>query len=301
MRFSKLLALLAILWLTPVSAQLAQTGMGGTAISGGNLLDTLTVAPSVAYSTRKLRAAYAGAALRVQRSSDNAQQDIGFAANGQLNTTALLAFVGSGNGWIQSWYDQSTNNITGNPVGSGGVRVLIVNAGVVETLNGNAALSFGTTAAAAIVTGPVLSQPDTIAVAAQFTSFAPAGAGLTDGHSASPRQAIAYSSGGAGYQLFAGSATLTGGTPDFLSHDFIGIFNGASSSLVVDGTAVISGNPGSNGIASGLQDIGGSAAGTGNPRVMDGFIGEYIIFPAALGATDQAKIRTSWQTQWGTQ
>jgi hypothetical protein len=87
---------LAALNLGPTQGtQLSLTGAGKVGGAAATyLLDTLTVSPSVAYSTRKLRAAYAGAALRVQRSSDSTQQDIGFSANGQLNTTALLAFVG---------------------------------------------------------------------------------------------------------------------------------------------------------------------------------------------------------------
>ncbi len=49
---------------------------------------------SAAYSLRKLRNAYSGSAIKVRRSSDNAEQDIGFDVNGYLDTTALLSFVG---------------------------------------------------------------------------------------------------------------------------------------------------------------------------------------------------------------
>jgi hypothetical protein len=41
------------------------------------LLDTYSGA-AVAYSLRKLRTAYSGSAIRVRRSSDNAEQDFGF-------------------------------------------------------------------------------------------------------------------------------------------------------------------------------------------------------------------------------
>ena len=49
-------------------------------------------------------------AIRVRRSSDNVEQDIGFDHNGNLDTTALLAFVGTGandHGYVSVWYDQS--------------------------------------------------------------------------------------------------------------------------------------------------------------------------------------------------
>jgi hypothetical protein len=92
---------------------------------------------------------------------------------------------------------------------------------------------------------------------------------------------------------------LTGGTLDTLSHDYIAIFNGASSSLIVDGTAKISGNPGTNGM--GVQIIGAANGSAGSNTAMDGWMGEYIVFPSVLGSTDQATIRTSWRAQWGTQ
>ena len=72
------------------------------------ILDTYTNA-AVAYSVRKLRAAYTGNAIRVRRSTDNAEQNIGFANGGNLDTTALTAFCGAGNGFVTTWYDQSGN------------------------------------------------------------------------------------------------------------------------------------------------------------------------------------------------
>lgn len=65
-----------------------------------------------AYSLRKLRSAYAGSAIRVRRSSDNTELDIGFTALGNLDTTALTTFVGISNGYITRWYDQSGNTYT---------------------------------------------------------------------------------------------------------------------------------------------------------------------------------------------
>ena len=58
------------------------------------LLDTYTGAVSP-YSVRRLSGSYNGSAMKVRRSSDDALQDIGFDSNGNLDTTALLAFVGT--------------------------------------------------------------------------------------------------------------------------------------------------------------------------------------------------------------
>ena len=72
-------------------------------------LDAIATTPTGAWSTRKLRAAYAGSALRVRRSSDSTEQDIGFSGN-ELDTAALLTFCGAGNGFVVTWYDQSGNS-----------------------------------------------------------------------------------------------------------------------------------------------------------------------------------------------
>ena len=71
-------------------------------------LDQIAVLPMFAYSTKKLRAGYAGAALRVVRPSDSVTQDIGFV--GQiLDTAAINTFLGAQVGHVDIWYDQTGN------------------------------------------------------------------------------------------------------------------------------------------------------------------------------------------------
>ena len=65
---------------------------------------------AAAYGLRKLRSAYAGSAVRVRRSSDSAEQDIGFASDGEFDTSAFSSFVGGGTGYVKTWYDQSGNS-----------------------------------------------------------------------------------------------------------------------------------------------------------------------------------------------
>ena len=65
------------------------------------LLDTYSGA-AAAYSLRKLSSSYSGNAIRVRRSSDNAEQDIGFNVFGELDTVSLLAFAGAGDAFLQS-------------------------------------------------------------------------------------------------------------------------------------------------------------------------------------------------------
>ena len=106
---------------------------------GALLLDDYPNA-AAAYSLRKLRNAYAGDAIKVRRSSDNTEQDIGFVAN-ELDTSSLLTFVGSGDGFVSTWYDQSGNGINSTQ-GSASKQPIIVSSGVVNTLNGKPTMQF---------------------------------------------------------------------------------------------------------------------------------------------------------------
>ena len=72
------------------------------------LLDTYPNA-AAAYSVRKLRTAYTGNAIRVRRSSDNTEQDIGLTALGNLDESALTTFCSGTDGFVTTWYDQSGN------------------------------------------------------------------------------------------------------------------------------------------------------------------------------------------------
>ena len=72
------------------------------------LLLNLYPGASAAYSLRKLDTGYAGSAIQVRRETDNVTQNIGF-VNNQLDAAALTAFLGSGDGRVSIWYDQSGN------------------------------------------------------------------------------------------------------------------------------------------------------------------------------------------------
>ena len=96
------------------------------------------------YSLRKFTEAETLNAIRVRRSSDDTEQDIGFDANGDLDTTALLAFVGTGgtdNGFVTTFYDQSGNgNDATNSTES--EQPLVVSGGTLVTENSKAAIQF---------------------------------------------------------------------------------------------------------------------------------------------------------------
>jgi hypothetical protein len=98
--------------------------------------------PAAAYSLRRLSSTAINC-IRVRRSSDNAEQNIGFvgaAADSPIDTTDLLTFVGAGNdGFVTTWYDQSTNGRNATQTTAGN-QPRIVNSGSVITENSNPAM-----------------------------------------------------------------------------------------------------------------------------------------------------------------
>lgn len=103
------------------------------------LFDTYPGA-AVGFSLRKLNTAYTGNCIRVRRSSDNTELDIGF-VNDVLDTASLLTFCGAGNGFVATWYDQSgsANNATQSTAFN---QPQIVSSGAMITTNGKNSLLF---------------------------------------------------------------------------------------------------------------------------------------------------------------
>jgi hypothetical protein len=111
-----------------------------------------------AFSTRKLRTAYSGNAIRVRR-TDLTEQNIGFTSN-VLDTTSLSSFVGTGaldNGFVTILNDQvaSFNLLQATALN----QTKIVTAGVLEAINTKPAISF--TSATGLGTAGSLTLNDT--------------------------------------------------------------------------------------------------------------------------------------------
>lgn len=66
---------------------------------------------SAAYSVRRLSSGYAGPLLRVRRTDDDREVDIGATVRGDLDLTALGNFCGKSACRIAAWYDQSGNRL----------------------------------------------------------------------------------------------------------------------------------------------------------------------------------------------
>jgi hypothetical protein len=93
-----------------------------------------------AFSLQKIKSDYSGSAIRVRRSSDNAEQDIGFTANA-LDSSSLLTFVGAGDGLVTTAYNQTGGtNFTQTTANS---QPKIVSSGsLITDANGLAAIQF---------------------------------------------------------------------------------------------------------------------------------------------------------------
>jgi hypothetical protein len=94
---------------------------------GGDYLDLLAVTPVAAWSMNRKLVSTATVAIRVRRSSDNTQEDIGFAGD-VLDAAALASFVGANDAFVTNVYDQTGN---GRHLGQGdsGKQPRIVSAG----------------------------------------------------------------------------------------------------------------------------------------------------------------------------
>lgn len=92
-------------------------------------LDSLATAPKAVYSLKKLIST-ATKSVRVRRSSDNAELDIGFSRN-ELDVAALLAFAGSSSCYVTTFYDQ-TSGAKNAVQATAANQPRIVNAGVYD-------------------------------------------------------------------------------------------------------------------------------------------------------------------------
>jgi hypothetical protein len=105
------------------------------------LLDTYSGAAAAYSAARRLATAYTGALIRVRRSSDNAEQNIGYDTNNVLDQSALTAFVGANNGFVVTIYDQSGNGRNATQATASN-QPRIVNSGTIETVSGKPSINF---------------------------------------------------------------------------------------------------------------------------------------------------------------
>ena len=98
------------------------------------ILNQLSVQPARSFSLRLMNENYTGPAIRVRRSSDNTEINIGFNSSRTLDIVSLLSFAGSGSAFITVAYDQMGSGINPSQTISAN-QPRIVNNGVIDLVN----------------------------------------------------------------------------------------------------------------------------------------------------------------------
>jgi hypothetical protein len=122
------------------------------------ILDTYTNA-QVAFSLRRLSVNYTGNLIKVRESIGGSELDIGYDASNVLDQVALLAHVGSGNGFVTTWYDQS-GNVSDATQATASSQFKIVDAGVVNLSGGKPSLFVGENNAQLMSTPPIIESSE---------------------------------------------------------------------------------------------------------------------------------------------
>jgi len=248
------------------------------------VLDLISVIASAAYGLRRLRRLYTGFCIRVRRSSDNAQLDIGFDSQGNLDISALLAFVGTGSGFVTIWYDQSGNGrhaIQTTPES----QPRIVNNGVIEISNGKPAIRFN---GSSMYLGGVplpLSQFTLSSVLNDVTQAAairyPIGTGSAGGGRGVFSSFIANADKSLGYITDAGVVVQTGFLPTIGQSYVVSLTTTATASNI----RANGGNSATGGVITLNQLFIGQRG--DNHWYYDGYNSETIVFPSPLPTTDR--------------
>ncbi|WP_434107616.1 arabinofuranosidase catalytic domain-containing protein [Paraburkholderia caffeinilytica] len=278
------------------------------------ILDRLATAAAGAWSLRRLRGGYAGPCVNVRRDSDNATQDISFTASGDLNVTALLAFVGNGNGYVTAWYDQ-TPGASHLVQGTAASQPQIVSAGALVkmltfasrpgastnggTPNGPNPTNGQDMATAQPAASLTFAQPFTRSSVISFP-VAPAGATPNPVLLNSNSDPVALYDTGPGQLSMSvnGGFTAISGITAGSAGVLLELFNQAASSCVSN-SVTRTGSVGTGGTGSDFLGIGGHGWVSGE-RNFEAIYGEMIVFAQPLPASDRQALTTDqcgyWQT-----
>jgi hypothetical protein len=271
-------------------------------ISGGVLDSLISQSPAFAASTRKLRAGYFGPSMRVRRSSDNLETDIGFTSTGDLDTIALLAHVGGSSGFVSKYYDQSNNGRDLVQV-TLAAQPRIVNAGVIDKMIG------GTTKPMIHTDGInqtmatssfLIPQPFTRSSVFQFLNVSVVSTPVLLNSS--------VLSGGTDVYLYFNGATGDlrnyAGSASYLIKGGIAVNDIATlvESFNIAGGSTVSYNGANIGVAPGGNSLNGLRIGSieGASDFSNELYGDLIIFPAALSTSERQLLESNQKAYYGT-
>ena len=244
----------------------------GVAVPSGvtPILDTYGSA-AAAYSVRLLRTAYTGDIMRVRRASDNVEADVGF-DGGELKLTSPISNTSDAQSYtdfadfvdhtgtptdafVRYFYDQSGNaNDAGQSTASSQPQIYDATTGLI-TVNGKPAARFDGTSSRMANTAAV-TQANTFVMVNTWPTQDGNTQIMLDGiNTTGGRQGYSMDSD-QGVRLFADSGIY--GTDPMTAGDQtlgLGIYNGTSSTLRLNGSAV-------SGISTGTQGADGQNLGS---------------------------------------
>lgn len=241
-----------------------------------------------AFSLRKLSSTYTGDVIRVRRTSDNLEQDIGF-VNNVLDTLSLSAFCNGTQGWVTTWYDQSGNNRHVYNFTGSQQPLIFVNASV-TSLNGKPSLEFINNSAylkANPFSGGIVDSQFIVVRANVINCI------ISDGNTTNNISVWTTNNPG-DLRVFAGNIDIASGIfPLNQQHLLTAITNGPNSLIKVDNNEVTK-NIGSN-VRNGLTL--GAHGGLQFNR-LQGYFQEYINYPMDMTA-DRLDIQNEINTYYG--
>jgi len=262
------------------SVQVWSPGVASAAASA--ILDGISNV-AAAYSLRKLRSAYVGSAVRVRRSSDSTEQDIGFDGTGEFDSATYSAFVGGGTGFVRTWYDQSGNGRDAGQAAAGNQPQIALSA-----LNGKPSLSF---------------NGNNGMITASFTTVNQSFTWLHVSRQNNTSNLVPFSNGDAvavfwfnGTGAFYAGTTLMKSATVTNANIFSAIANGASSSVFVNGGTPTTGDAGTNGFA--RIEVGDWKA-IGSSFPFAGNVADFVALSAIISTTDHNTIGANMATRYG--
>jgi len=273
------------------------------------LLDLISTSATTGFSTRKIASAYAGSALRVRRSSDNAEQDIGFVSN-DLDTASMTTFVGANNGFVVTWYDQSGNGRDLTQATAANQPQIVASGTVDTTINSKPTIHFivgsSTMLQSSISVGPgganIWTSAYTSCCITQITNFSTPGALYnaplvqdSNGYTYTCSTQIAANGFMSGLYNDASPAVVTGST----ATNYVVMGKGSGS------TYNVYANGGIGGSAAQVASLNASAGflrigqGFGTPT-LDGYISEVLTYATNLSSSDLNLLGANMATRAGT-
>lgn len=254
------------------------------------VLDLVGVSAQVAYSFRKLRAGYSGSAVRVRRSSDNAEQDFGFNSAGDLDMVAVLAFCGANNGFIVTWYDQSGNGLNQTQSTAASQPKLRGTGSVIPGEESPRVELDGTTFLKRDLTAFTMQSVNAVC---QPTNFTGSNRTICDhnNNTSGTRWLLRFAST-SGIVVFQKSVGVSAGASSTAAQVITGV---GTSQLWRDGTSLGTGSA-ISGATSGTFNIGASPLGGG---YFLGTIAEVIVFSSDLTTTQRQTLERNQGTYYG--